>query len=96
MLNGLLWILSTGAQWRDLPERFGPWETVYHRFNAWRKAGIYDAILDGSVLEARSFVFGQGLSGSRVSTLGDGSGGRSGRTLTFRPRIRVPCITSTT
>ena len=26
MLNGLMWILSTGAQWRDLPERFGPWE----------------------------------------------------------------------
>jgi transposase len=46
MLNGLLWILSTGAQWRDLPERFGPWETVYTTFSRWRKAGVYDAILD--------------------------------------------------
>jgi len=46
MLNGVLWILSTGAQWRDLPERFGSWETVYHKFNMWRKAGVYDAILD--------------------------------------------------
>lgn len=46
MLNGLLWILSTGAQWRDLPERFGPWQTVYGTFNKWRAAGVYDAILN--------------------------------------------------
>jgi transposase len=46
MLNGLLWILCTGAQWRDLPERFGPWQTVYGTFRQWRKAGLYDAILD--------------------------------------------------
>ena len=46
MLNGVLWILRTGAQWRDLPEGFGPWETVYHHFREWRKAGVYDAILD--------------------------------------------------
>ena len=46
MLNGVLWILSTGSQWRDLPERLGPWETVYTTFRRWRKAGVYDAILD--------------------------------------------------
>lgn len=46
MLNGILWIVSTGAQWRDLPERFGPWETVYGTFNKWRAAGVYDSILD--------------------------------------------------
>ena len=46
MLNGILWILSTGAQWRDLPERFGPWETVYGYFNTWRVSGLFDAILD--------------------------------------------------
>jgi transposase len=46
MLNGLLWILSTGAQWRDLPERFGPWETVYGTFNRWRALGVFDAIVN--------------------------------------------------
>lgn len=46
MLNGILWILSTGAQWRDLPERFGPWETVYGYFSRWRAGGLCDAILD--------------------------------------------------
>ena len=46
MLNGILWILSTGAQWRDLPERFGPWETVYGYFNTWRARGLFDSIID--------------------------------------------------
>lgn len=31
-LNGILWILCPGAQWRDLPERYGPWKTLYQRF----------------------------------------------------------------
>jgi len=46
MLNGILWILRTGAPWRDLPERFGPWQTVYDHFARWRKAGVYDRILE--------------------------------------------------
>ena len=32
MLNGMLWVLCSGAAWRDMPERFGPWSTVYQRF----------------------------------------------------------------
>jgi len=46
MLNGLMWVLSTGAPWRDLPERFGPWETVYGYFRKWRGTGVFDAILN--------------------------------------------------
>ncbi len=46
MLNGILWILSTGAQWRDLPERFGPWQTVYGYFRKWRADGLLDSIID--------------------------------------------------
>jgi transposase len=46
MVNGMMWILSTGAPWRDLPERFGPWETVYGYFNTWRANSVFDAILD--------------------------------------------------
>src|SRR5262249_31672141 len=38
MLNGIFWRLNTGAPWRDLPERFGPWQTVYDRFNKLRKS----------------------------------------------------------
>lgn len=46
MLNGILWNLRTGAPWRDLPERFGPWQTVYDHFVKWRKDGVYDRVLE--------------------------------------------------
>ena len=45
MLAGILWVARTGAAWRDLPERFGPWETVHRRNQRWRKAGIWERIL---------------------------------------------------
>ena len=46
MLNGILWILHTGAPWRDLPERFGPCKTVWDYFSHWRATGVYDRILE--------------------------------------------------
>ena len=45
VVNGILWVLRTGAPWRDLPERYGKWPTVYSRFQRWRKAGVWDRIL---------------------------------------------------
>jgi transposase len=44
ILNGILWVLRTGAPWRDLPERYGGWSTVASRFYRWRKAGIWDQV----------------------------------------------------
>jgi transposase len=41
IVNGILWILHTGAPWRDLPERYGPWETVFASFNRWREDGTW-------------------------------------------------------
>jgi len=46
MLNGIFWILHTGAPWRDLPERFGPWQTVYDHFAKWRRNGVFARIID--------------------------------------------------
>jgi transposase len=46
MLDGIFWVLSTGAPWRDLPERFGPWQTVYDHFSRWRKRGVFAAIIE--------------------------------------------------
>jgi transposase len=46
MLNGILWVLRTGVPWRDLPECFGPWQTVYSHFRTWRAAGVYDRVLE--------------------------------------------------
>jgi transposase len=45
IVNGMLWILKTGAPWRDLPERYGNWKTVYSRFRRWQRAGIWDRLL---------------------------------------------------
>ena len=45
-VNGVLWRLRTGAPWRDVPERYGPWRTVYHRFNSMRRDGLLDRILE--------------------------------------------------
>ena len=45
ILNGILWKLATGVPWRDLPERYGPWQTVYTRFRRWTTAGVWDRLL---------------------------------------------------
>lgn len=45
MLNGIFWRLNTGAPWRDLPDRYGPWQTVYGRFARLRRGGLLDRIL---------------------------------------------------
>jgi transposase len=46
VVDGILWILQSGAPWRDLPEDdFGPWETVYGLFNTWNADGKLDEIL---------------------------------------------------
>jgi transposase len=45
MLNEILYWLNTGIPWRDLPERFGPWQSVYSRFRAWTLAGVWEKVL---------------------------------------------------
>ena len=45
VLNGIFWVLRTGAPWRALPKEFGPRTTCYNRFVRWRKAGVWDRIL---------------------------------------------------
>lgn len=44
MLNGMLWIVRSGAQWRELPERYGPWQSVYARFAKWRDDGTLECV----------------------------------------------------
>jgi len=45
VVDGILWILRTGAPWRDLPEAFGKWGTVYDLFTTWNQDGTLDEIL---------------------------------------------------
>jgi transposase len=46
VLNGIFWILRSGAPWRGLPAAFGPYTTCYNRFVRWRRAGVWGRIID--------------------------------------------------
>jgi transposase len=46
VLNGIFWVLRSGAPWRDLPDRYGPYTTCYNRFVRWCRAGVWDRIMD--------------------------------------------------
>jgi transposase len=56
ILDALLWLGKTGAPWRDLPERFGPWQTVATRFYRWTRLALWERIL----AELRKIADGKG------------------------------------
>jgi transposase len=46
VVNGILWRLRTGAPWRDVPSRYGPWQTCYDRFVRWQRDGTWERLLE--------------------------------------------------
>ena len=58
MLDAALWVLCTGAPRRDLPERFGPWQTAYDYFAAWRRGGVVAGVMEALqlVLDDRGLI----------------------------------------
>ena len=58
VLNGIFYILRTGAPWRDLPKRYGPHTTVYNRYVRWGRKGVWKAVFDALSQEAEdSLIF---------------------------------------
>ena len=57
-MNGILWIARGGAPWRELPERYGLWQTVYSRFRKWKEMGVFEAIFQALSIDAilRTFL----------------------------------------
>ncbi|HTS51600.1 MAG TPA: transposase, partial [Bryobacteraceae bacterium] len=45
-LDGIFWIVRTGAPWRDLPEELGEWNSVYQQFRRWSLSGLWDLLLE--------------------------------------------------
>jgi transposase len=89
VLNGIFWVLRSGAPWRDLPERYGPHMTCYSRFVRWRRAGVWDRLMvrlsaaheaatqmiDTSVV--RVHQHGSCIAGNRAQQMGRSRGGLS-------------------
>jgi transposase len=70
-VDAIFWMAKTGAPWRDLPERFGKWDTVWKRFDRWSRKGVWERIfrelqdpdlewliLDSSVIRAHQHAAG--------------------------------------
>jgi transposase len=45
-VEGVLWIVRTGAPWRDLPEAFGEWNSVFRRFSRWSQKGVWQRVFE--------------------------------------------------
>ena len=80
VLNGILWVLRTGAPWRDLPERYGPYTTVYNRFNRWARKGVWLAVFEA--LAARSPQSLHLIDSSIVRAHQHAAGGKKGARIT--------------
>jgi len=51
VINAILWKIRTGAPWRDLPERYGPWKTAHERLRRWTADGTWERIFDHVVVK---------------------------------------------
>ena len=75
-IEAVLFRIKTGMPWRDLPERFGPWKSVYNRFNNWAKKGHWETIF--KELQFEVDAVGSIVDGSVVRAHQDASGGKGG------------------
>ena len=75
-IDAVLYRAKTGIPWRDLPERFGPWKSVYNRFDNWSKRGVWKQIY--KALQLRIDKTGSIVDGSHVRAHQDAAGGKGG------------------
>jgi transposase len=96
-INAIFWIAKTGAPWRDLPERFGLWNSVFQRFNRWCQSGVFTKIMellkdpdveilmmDSTVIRAHQHAAGAKGSSAEAEALGRSRGG-------FGTKIHLSC-----
>lgn len=53
-VHGVMWILRSGARWRDLPERYGDWKNTHRRFTRWAASGVWERVFDLLVQDAKN------------------------------------------
>jgi putative transposase len=83
-VEGVLWIVRTGAPWRDLPETFGDWNSVFRRFSRWSSKGVWHRIfaamaddpdfeyliVDSTIVRAHQHAAGAKKGGLKIRPLG--------------------------
>ena len=75
-IDAVLYRVKTGVPWRDLPERFGPWKTVYNRFSNWADRGVWQKVF--KALQVNVDETGSIIDGSVIRAHQDASGGKGG------------------
>ena len=86
VLNGLFWKLNTGVPWRDIPERYGSWKTIYDRYVFWRRDGTWERIM--AALQVQLDANGQldwqqwNIDGTSIRASRAAAGARKKRALT--------------
>lgn len=96
-INALMWICKTGAAWRDVPSRFGKWNTAFRRFNRWCKRGVLQRVfeklqdpdiqqlfVDSTVIRAHQHASGAAHTTPEAEALGRSRGG-------FSTKIHIAC-----
>jgi transposase len=53
-VDGVLWVLRSGAHWRDLPERYGKWKSLHKRFSRWAKAGVWERVFEALIADPKN------------------------------------------
>ena len=53
-VNGVLWVLRSGAHWHDLPARYGKWKSLHKRFSRWAKAGVWQRVFEALIRDPRN------------------------------------------
>src|SRR5215475_2580008 len=79
-VDAVLYRAKTGVPWRDLPERFGPWKSVYNRFRNWSRRGVWKRIY--KALRVRVDRTGSMVDGSYIRAHQDAAGGKGGSSRT--------------
>jgi transposase len=74
-VNAVMWRLKTGAPWRDIPERYGPWKTTYNRFARWAKRGVWEEVFKALRIDDD---VGSLIDGTVVRAHQDAAGGKGG------------------
>ena len=103
-INAVYWIAKTGAPWRDLPSRFGPWNSVFQRFNRWSKKGVWQRVaealsddadlewlmIDSTVVRAHQHAAGK-KGGKRANNLDAAREGSAPRFTSRSTGLATPC-----